>query len=89
MGKPKKNKETAELDKIIEEITTDASGDDECYGAFMAVLEDELGKDINARVMGEDVRHCRCVGREEREAQMRGSFASAPHARRPLGDRAI
>ena len=54
MGKPKKN-EDAELDRIFEEITTDAYGDDECYGAFLAVLEDELGKGCDATVMGEDV----------------------------------
>ena len=55
MGKPKKNREDAELDRIVEEITTDAYGDDECYGAFLAVLEDELGKGCDAKVMGEDV----------------------------------
>jgi hypothetical protein len=56
VGKPnKKSKETAELDKIIEEITTDAYGDDECYVAFLTVLEDELGNGCEAKVMGEDV----------------------------------
>jgi hypothetical protein len=55
MGESKKNKETAELDQLVEEITTDAYGDDECYGAFQTVLEDELGKECEARVMGEDV----------------------------------
>jgi hypothetical protein len=55
VGKPRKNKETAELDKIIEEITTDAYGEDECYVAFLTVLEDELGKGCEAKVMGEDV----------------------------------
>ena len=55
MGNPKKNKETAELDRLVEEITTDTYGDDECYGAFLTVLEDELGKGCDARVMGEDV----------------------------------
>ena len=55
MGKPKKESGNAELDRIVEEITTDAYGDDECYGAFLAVLEDELGKGCDATVMGEDV----------------------------------
>jgi hypothetical protein len=55
MGKQKKNKEDDELDRIVEEITTDAYGDDECYGAFQAMLEDELGKGCEAKVMGEDV----------------------------------
>jgi hypothetical protein len=56
MGNPnKKNKETANLDRIVEKITTDAYGDDESYGAFMAVFEDELGKGCEAKVMGEDV----------------------------------
>ena len=56
MGKQKKNKEDDELDRLVEEITTDAYGDDECYGAFVAVLEDELGKGCDAGVMGEDVK---------------------------------
>jgi len=56
MGNPnKKNKVTANLDRIVEKITTDAYGDDESYGAFMAVFEDELGKGCEAKVMGEDV----------------------------------
>jgi hypothetical protein len=55
MGKPKKNSEDAELDRLVEEITTDAYGDDECYGAFLTVLEDELGKGCDAKVMSEDV----------------------------------
>ena len=55
MGKPKKESGNAELDRIVEEITTDAYGDDECYGAFLAVLEDELGKGCDTTVMGEDV----------------------------------
>ena len=56
MGNPnKKNKVTANLDRIVEKITTDANGDDECYVAFLTVFEDELGKGCEAKVMGEDV----------------------------------
>jgi hypothetical protein len=56
MGNPnKKNKVTANLDRIVEKITTDAYGDDECYVAFLIVLEDELGNGCEAKLMGEDV----------------------------------
>ena len=55
MGKARKNKETAELDLIVEEVTTDAYGDDECYVAFQTVLEDETGVPCAGSVLGEDV----------------------------------
>jgi hypothetical protein len=56
MGNPnKKNKVTANLDRLVEKITTDANGDDECYVAFLTVLDDELGNGCEAKVMGEDV----------------------------------
>ena len=56
-GEAKEEQEDAELDRIFEEITTDAYGDDECYGAFLAVLEDELGKgcDANGHGRGRDM----------------------------------
>ena len=57
MGKQKKNKEDDELDRIVEEITTDAYGDDECYGAFQAVLEDELGHGCDAKGHGRGSYH--------------------------------
>jgi hypothetical protein len=55
MGKAKKDNKYADLEKIIEEITTDAYGEDECYGAFQTVLEDEIGKECAGIVFGEDV----------------------------------
>lgn len=68
MGKPKKNSGHAELDRLVEEITTDAYGEDECCVAFQTVLEDELGKGCDAKVMGEDVTVAgwRYVGNERR-----------------------
>jgi len=55
MGKPKKNSEYAEIDRLVEEITTDAYGDDECYVAFQTVLEDETGVPCAGSVLGEAV----------------------------------
>ena len=55
MGKSKKTSSGEELDRLIEEITTDAYGDDECYVAFLAVIEDEAGAPCQAKVFGEEV----------------------------------
>lgn len=55
MGKSKKQGEMAELDRIVEEITTDAYGDDECFVAFLTMFEDMAAVPCTGEVMGEDV----------------------------------
>lgn len=55
MGKSKKGNGKAELDRLIEEIMTDAHGDDECYVAFLTVLEDATIEPCPAIVLGEEV----------------------------------
>jgi hypothetical protein len=52
---PKKDKELAELDELIEEIIVDAYADDEQLWAFRQVLEDDMGLPADGFVIGEPV----------------------------------
>lgn len=49
------DKEIAGLDRLIEEITVDAYGDDEQLWAFRQALEDEITLPANGVVIGEPV----------------------------------
>jgi hypothetical protein len=44
-----------ELDKLIEEITVDAYGEDEQFSAFCQVIEDEVPLPADGFVIGEPV----------------------------------
>src|SRR4030042_3177749 len=48
-------KDLAVLDELIEEITTDACGDDEELGAFRQVIEDDVTLPADGFVIGEPV----------------------------------
>lgn len=52
---PKKGKELGALDELIEEITIDASGDDEQFWAFRQAFEDDVVLPVDGFVIGEPV----------------------------------
>ncbi len=52
---PKKSKELGALDRLMEEITVDAYGDDEQLWAFRQAFEDDVALPVDGFVIGEPV----------------------------------
>jgi hypothetical protein len=55
MRNPKEGKEPEALDRLIEEITVDAYGDDEQLWAFRQAFEDDVALPADGFVIGEPV----------------------------------
>ena len=55
MKKKSSSKRSLDLDRLIEQITTDAYGDDEQFWAFHSVFEDGIELPCDALVIGEAV----------------------------------